>query len=619
MLTTRQNLDFENNIISEEERKLISNLKLYLNEKNISFENYLDMSNNTNALYSAIEEFRNDISEYLIEQVENVHEETKNGETILFSAIENNNFYIADILINKKKADINYVNQKQENILIYLIKKKSLNSKSLSYILQYKINLNFQDGYGKTCFIYFIDQKHPEFVKQVIESFIFDNNFIIEGLVSWKNKTKISKDSIENELKKINFGLKDRSGDSALFYAIRKNDFPSFKFIVDHYSGFNPNERSNSGFYLLHVATRYAQEEVVNFLIEHKANVNVYDKFGRTPFFYACQYHQERIVKELLSTNKIRIESYKRDTNVLSFLIYLCQCGNVSLFDFFISKGFSIYFKDFKGSSPLIIAVEYHQINMITYLLDKHINVNERNNEGKSAIMYAMTDRRLNGNMSSDSKYYEEYKKIMELLLNHGANANDKNRSGVSLLMIACNNNQKDIAEMLINHGANIHDTDSFNATSLIFACRYNNVDIIDLLVSKGANVNHQDENGCSPLIHAIREHNINIVKYLIQHGADVNIRDRSSETPLIYACNTKFIDCIRLLLDNGADINAQNYRGESCLIQSISFGYENVVNTLLEYNADVYIVDNNKKTAFNYANERKLSTIEKLLIEKRH
>eukprot|EP00833_Pecoramyces_ruminatium_P003156 jgi/Orpsp1_1/1177188/evm.model.c7180000060509.1 len=612
------NFDNDNNIVSDEERELIEKLKLYLIEKNISLNDYLNMNSNTNALYSAIKEFQNDIAEYILKKVENVDEETSEGQTLLFSAIENNNFIIADILINEKKADINYVNHKQENALIYIIKNKTLNSKSLSYILQHKINLNFQDKYRKTCFIYFIDQNHPEFLKQVVKSFVFDNNFVIESLVSWKNKSKISLDSVSNEFKKINFNLKDRSGDSAIFYAVKKNDFPSFKLIVDHCENFNPNEKSNSGFYLLHVATRYAQEDVVKFLLNHNVNVNVYDKFGRTPFYYACQYHQEQIVKDLLSSNQIRLENYTRDPNILSFLIYLCQSGNVLLFDYFIQKGFNLYFKDYKGCTPLLIAVEYHQINMIAYLLDKNLNVHDRDNEGKSAIIYAMTDRRLNGNRSmGDSKYYDEYKKIMELLLNHGANANDKNRSGVTPIMIACSKNQQDIVEMLINHGANIHDTSSLNLTPLIFACQNDNVEIVDLLVSRGANINHQDENGSTPLIHAIRERNLNIIRYFIQHGADINVRDHSNQTPLIHACSTRYIDAIKLLLENGADINVQDYRGETCLIHSIYYDNEEIVNILLEYNADINLLDNDKKSAITYAKERNLPTIEKLLTEK--
>jgi len=601
--------------MSESDSHYQSILKEYLKEKMIAKGEKIDMTNNSNVIYIAIKDFRNDIAEYLINKIENVNEETRRGLTLLYSSLEHKNYEIAKFLIKVKKVDINYINRKGENILIYLIRRKALTSKSLTLLLHHGINLNYQDNDGKTCFIYLVDYKQSQFFKQIIEKYLYDNFFVLDCLLSWKNKYQHISDTLTRELSKINFNLKDKFGDSVLFYAIRRGDYSTFKLIMDYNDAFNPNEHNNSNYSLLHEAIRYSQTDIVKLLIERNVQVDVIDKFGKTPFIYACQCRQEVIVKLLVSTNQIHFTQYHQNREIYSFLCYLCRCGDTNLLNYFIQNGFSLDSKNYNGNIPLLIAVEYQQLDVIQYLLNHHVDIHDKDSRGKSAIILAMSDKRLKSKIV-DFELLKKIKQILEILLNHGADVNDKDKNGYSLLMIACQTGHKEIVELLIRHGANIHETTSSGYTPIILACQNGYVDVVDVLVQQGANLHQPDERQLTPLIHAIQGRHMKVIEYLVQHDADVNVRDQQGHTPLIYASYTRNVEIMKYLLDNGAEINIQDHRGESCLIQSIGYNYESVVRLLLQYHANILLLDHNRKSALDYAKERNLGIIEKLLIE---
>jgi len=59
------------------------------------------------------------ISEYLINNINNINFETEEGKIPLFLAVEKANFYIANLLLNKQ-ANINYLNGNKDNLLTFL-------------------------------------------------------------------------------------------------------------------------------------------------------------------------------------------------------------------------------------------------------------------------------------------------------------------------------------------------------------------------------------------------------------------------------------------------------------------------------------------------------------------
>ena len=78
-----------------------------------------------------------------------------------------------------------------------------------------------------------------------------------------------------------------------------RNDSRVVQLLIEH--GADPNTRaSRSGFAPLHRASEHGRFEVVRLLIDHGANVEVQDKYGRTPLNVASGDQREEILELLL-------------------------------------------------------------------------------------------------------------------------------------------------------------------------------------------------------------------------------------------------------------------------------------------------------------------------------
>lgn len=61
-------------------------------------------------------------------------------------------------------------------------------------------------------------------------------------------------------------------------------------------------------------------------------------------------------------------------------------------------------------------------------------------------------------------------KEILELMLQHNANVNEKTRDGITPLMEACFQRNTDFVEILLEHGADIDSEDKNGSTALNYA-----------------------------------------------------------------------------------------------------------------------------------------------------
>ena len=77
------------------------------------------------------------------------------------------------------------------------------------------------------------------------------------------------------------------------------------------------------------------------------------------------------------------------------------------------------------------------------------------------------------------------------------------------------------LIKLLLEKGANINDQDKYGYTVLIWACiMNNNIEAIKLLIEKGADINIQDKNGYTPLMYACKYNHTEIIELLLDKGA---------------------------------------------------------------------------------------------------
>jgi len=224
-------------------------------------------------------------------------------------------------------------------------------------------------------------------------------------------------------------------------------------------------------------------------------------------------------------------------------------------------------------------------------------------------------------------KFLLFYKNKQKLANNDINNLISKEKSKINLcmvddedylpLVIACENGNEKIVEFLVERGADINKDNDDGYSPLVAACLMDNENIVKYLIDHGAELNNLDEHGCNPLISACENGNENIVKYLVEHGEDVNEEKNGyGNTPLITACDNGCETIVKYLVEHGADVNKNNNDGDTPLISACNIEYENIVSYLIEHGADVNKCNNYGDTPLIAACECSNLDIVKNLIE---
>lgn len=344
------------------------------------------------------------------------------------------------------------------------------------------------------------------------ENIIVEQN--IEALKTYLENTppKI----IQEEINKENsFGL------TPLLFAVEENNFEMVKLLILYGADINLKIREKIPFV---VAIKNSNKEIIEYLISlEKLNKESYDEALLEiagPFInpQLCQNCQQRL-KEV--NNSDDIEFFKR----------------------LVSKGASI--KD-NENYLLLRATVNGNIKIIKYLIESGVNpdIKESNYES-SALFDAVRMKN---------------KKVIEVLLENGADINTTNCAGVTPVFITISNDgditeKKENFEMLkflVEHGANINICAIDGETPLSEACRIWNFQIIKYLIEKGADIN-----AYNVLPFAVERKGTEILSYIISKGA--NIKSENGGNALIAAINANNKQAINILKKNGADIKKAN------------------------------------------------------------
>jgi TonB family protein len=168
-----------------------------------------------------------------------------------------------------------------------------------------------------------------------------------------------------------------------------------------------------------------------------------------------------------------------------------------------LAKGVDINAKDNQGSTPLCLAVNNGNKDMVELLLSNKADTNAKNTQGNTPLQLAM-NRGFIG--------------IVKLLIAK-VDVNAKNGKGETLLHAVSRQGHKDVAEMLLAEGADINAKDNDGYTPLHLAAEFGHKDIAELLLAKGADVHARNRCDATPLqmVYGHRE----IAEFLSHNGGN--------------------------------------------------------------------------------------------------
>ncbi|KAG2027693.1 hypothetical protein GB937_000133 [Aspergillus fischeri] len=191
---------------------------------------------------------------------------------------------------------------------------------------------------------------------------------------------------------------------------------------------------------------------------------------------------------------------------------------------------------------------------------------------------------------------------VIELLLQHGADANAQGGEYDNALYAASSKGHDMIVHMLLQHGADANARGGYYGSALADANaqggEYGNVlqaasskghgEIVHMLLQHGADANAQDGQCGNTLYAASSEGHDDIVQILLQHGADVNAQGGQYGSALQAASSEGHVEIVQMLLQHGADVKAQDGQCGNTLYAASSEGYDDIVQILLQHGADV-------------------------------
>ncbi len=175
--------------------------------------------------------------------------------------------------------------------------------------------------------------------------------------------------------------------------------------------------------------------------------------------------------------------------------------------------------------------------------------------------------------------------RINQLLDTNPGLANSKAKNGVSAILLALYNGQRNIAEAIASKKTEL---DIFEASTLGRLDSVGQKETTEYLIGKSVDVNAVARNttGFTALTGAVANNHTEIAKLLVKRGAQVNYRYEGGFSPLMGASENGNIELVNFLLANGADPNAKTRDGKTPLTFAKEKKHSEVVETLKKHGA---------------------------------
>lgn len=316
-------------------------------------------------------------------------------------------------------------------------------------------------------------------------------------------------------------------------------------------------------------------------LLGHGAPVDAKGSGGLTPLILAAMRNPEMVKLLLAHGASLELEE---DQNYTAFST-ACVAGKTGCGLALLDAGAKIETLNKWGHTPLMLAAQSGDDDLVKALIARHADVNKGSNEG-SAIWWAVGRGRL-GETTLLINAGADFASHLTVPLDPGA-------PGITLLGSAILNKNNAMIDLLLAHGADVNGPFLDGETPLIVAVRYIQAPTVLHLLEKGADASRPDKEGNTPLMYAVEYLHEDVWQALLQHGAALEEKNPDGGTALIWACLHLYSPAVHFLVNHGADVNAEDVHGNTALYYAGDRGSTEVVQFLKSRGAkrtDLHII----------------------------
>jgi ankyrin len=437
---------------------------------------------------------------------------------------------------------------------------------------------------------------------------------------------------------KVDVNVPGQDGTPALHWAVRVDDIDTAKLLLG--AGAQSTLPNRYGLTPLAIAASNGNAAMIGVLIDAGADVNAPDPAGETPLMNATRVGRIDAITTLLdrgATVDATDETFQQTA-----LMVAVRENHPDVVKLLIARGASVNAKTRTGRSPAWVLPNSvpgfgHGIGIVRGGLPAR-GSRAPIPGAMTPLLYAARDGRMD---------------IVRMLLDAGADINQRDANDIPPLITAITNNHPDVARFLIDRGADIKAVDWYGRTPLWAAVETRNMDVdnatfinsidrvpylelIQVLLDRGADPNARtkevppirrdflritgslswvDFTGQTPFLTAALAGDLTVMKLLLKHGADPNIATFSGTTPLMAAAGVNWVfdqtfdegpaallETVKFCVELGMDVNAVNSMGLTALHGAANRGSDEIIRYLVQQGARLDIKDAEGRTPMTWA-----------------